>query len=151
MPRGEAEKEGDNDDNDDLEETGERLDRVLTYVETGMEGLLFDIRLESLKPLYRVEVTDEEVRVTLDMPRVEKDGVKLRVTARTLTVEATMRRPVKLRVAGPHQRHMQFKKYSKRIRLPEKVLPDEATARLAGGLLTIRLPILHGGTAVDVD
>src|SRR5580698_260368 len=101
MPRGEAEKEGDNDDNDDLEETGERLDRVLTYVETGMEGLLFDIRLESLKPLYRVEVTDEEVRVTLDMPRVEKDGVKLRVTARTLTVEATMRRPVKLRVAGP--------------------------------------------------
>ena len=149
MSHGEAEEEGD--DDHDLEETEERFDHVLSYVETGMEGFLFDLRSESLKPLYRVEVTDQEVSVTFDMPRVEKDGVKVRATASTLTVEATMRRPVRLRVSGPHQTHMQFKKYSKRIRLPEKVLPDEATARLTGGLLTIRLPILHGGTAVDVD
>jgi HSP20 family molecular chaperone IbpA len=148
VSRGEAEEKG---DDNDLEEAEERLYGVLRYVETGMEGLLFDIRAESLKPLYRVDVTEEEVRVIFDVPRVEKDGVKLSATARTLTVEATMSRPVRLRVAGPHQTHMRFKKYSKRIRLPEKVLPEEATARLTGGLLTIRLPIVHGGTGVDVD
>jgi HSP20 family molecular chaperone IbpA len=133
---------------DDLEEVEERLDRLFSYMTSGMESVLFDKKTRSLRPLYRVVVDDDELRVTFDLPRVQRGGVKFSATASTLTVEAKMGKPVELRLAGHHQTHVKFERYSKKIRLPEKVVPGKATMKLTAGFLTVRLPLLHEERAV---
>jgi len=47
---------------------------------------LFDVKSKALRPLFRIDATDEAVTVTLDLPRVEKKDISLTSTADTLGV-----------------------------------------------------------------
>ncbi|MBI2648587.1 MAG: Hsp20/alpha crystallin family protein [Thaumarchaeota archaeon] len=105
---------------------------------------------KSLKPLYRIEVSDEQLIVTFDLPYVWKEDISLTSTEETLSIEAKMKRPVTMRLGGSIQRHFQFEKYSKKIRLPLRVNPDDARAMFRNGLLAVSYSTAHKGNAVKV-
>lgn len=138
------------DDFELFDEIDRRMRAVLHEAFGGAQTSLFDIGAMSLKPLFKIEVNDEEVVVTFDLPYVEKDDVELDSTEETLSIQAKMRRAVSLQVGGPIQKRLEFERYSKKIRLPVKVDPNRATAEFSNGILTIRYPVAHGGRSVKI-
>jgi HSP20 family protein len=118
--------------------------RARSFIEEallGEEGLLFDLKSRSLKPLCRVESTEEAVTVTFDLPYVDRKDITLISTEDAVGVAAKTRRAVTLRVGGSVQRQVQFEQYSLRVRLPRKVNPEKGKATFRNGLLRVKLPI----------
>jgi HSP20 family molecular chaperone IbpA len=62
-----------------------------------------------------------------------------------------MKRPISLMVGGSLQELVEFEKYTKRIRLPVKIEPDKARARVVRGILAIRFPLAHKGTILTIE
>ena len=138
------------DESDAFEEMDRRVHAILQQAMSGMHNSLFDIDSKSLKPLFRIEVSDEVVAVTFDLPYVRKEGISLTSTEETLSIEAKMKKPVSMKVGGSVQRHFQFEKYSKKIRLPVRVNPDDAKATFRNGLLIVRYGTARKGNPVRI-
>jgi HSP20 family molecular chaperone IbpA len=91
---------------------------------------LFDLEKKSVKPLFRVDVGDNELIVTIDLPSVEKKDISLSATEDALNIEAKMKTPISLMVGGSFQELVEFEKYTRKIKLPVKIEPDKARARV---------------------
>lgn len=138
------------DEPDLFDEMDRRIHAILRQTLGGMHDSLFDMDSKSLKPLYRIEVSDELVVVTFDLPYVSKEDVSLTSTEETLSIEAKMRKPVTMKLGGSIQRHFQFEKYMKKIRLPVRVNPDDAKALFRNGRLIVSYDTTHKGNAVKI-
>lgn len=138
------------DESDLFDEVDRRVHAILRQTMAGMQNSLFDMDSKSLKPLYRIEVTDEQVVVTFDLPYVRKEDISLTSTEETLSIEAKMKKPVTMKLGGSIQGHFQFEKYSKKIRLPLRVDPDDARASFRDGLLVVSYGTAHKGNAVKI-
>lgn len=138
------------DESDLFDEVDRRVHAILRQTMAGMHNSLFDMDSKSLKPLYRIEVTDDQVVVIFDLPYVRKDDISLTSTEETLSIEAKMKKPVTMKLGGSIQRHFQFEKYSKKIRLPLRVDPDDARASFRDGLLVVSYGTEHKGNAVKI-
>jgi len=114
------------------------------------EGLLFDLKSKSLKPLCRIEATEDAVTVTFDLPYVDRKDITLISTDDTVGVEAKTRRAVALRVGGSVQRQVQFDRYTLRVRLPRRVVPEKGKATFRNGLLRVKLPVARRGKRVRI-
>jgi HSP20 family protein len=112
---------------------------------------LFDLGRKSVKPLHRIDIVGREVVVTFDLPGVEKKDVSLSVAGDILSIEAKMKQPVLLMVGGTLQKHVQFEKYWKRIKLPVRVDLDKAKAKMKNGLLTVRFPSVRHTAERTID
>ena len=108
------------------------------------------LKSKSLRPLCRIEATEEAVTVTFDLPYVEKKDISLTSTESTLSVEAKMRKAVAVRVGGSVQRHVQFERYTGVVRLPTAVKPEKAKATFKNGLLRVKLPVAKRGNRVRI-
>jgi HSP20 family protein len=138
------------DDFEIIDEMDRRVRAMIDETFGGAHASFFDVDTKSLKPLFKIEVTDDEVVVTFDLPYVEKGAVELHSTEDSLSIQAKMRMAVSLQVGGPFQRRMEFEQYSKKIRLPVKVDPNRAKAEFANGMLTITYPVLRKGGSVRI-
>jgi HSP20 family protein len=116
----------------------------------GEEMPSFDLKSKSLRPLCRIEATEEAVTVTFDLPYVEKKDISLTSTESTLNVEAKMRKAVAVRVGGSVQRHIQFERYTGVVRLPTTVKPEKAKATFKNGLLRVKFPVAKRGNRVRI-
>lgn len=117
---------------------------------SGLYSSLFDVEQKCLKPLYRIEVTDDEVITSFDLPYAEKESIELNATENTLEIKAKLRKSIEITLGGPIQKKAQFESYSKRINLPVKVNPEEATATFRNGVLTVRFPISKAGKKIKI-
>ncbi len=91
-----------------------------------------------------------EVAVTFDLPYVRKEDISLTSTEETLSVDAKMKKPVTMKLGGSIQRHFQFEKYSKKIRLPLRVDPNNAKARFRNGRLVVSYGTGQKGNSVKI-
>jgi HSP20 family protein len=112
---------------------------------------LFDLEKRSVKPLFRVDVGDNELIVTIDLPGVEKKDISLSATEDALNIEAKMKTPISLMVGGSFQELVEFEKYTRKIKLPVKIEPDKARARVVRGILAIRFPLVHKGASLTIE
>ena len=116
----------------------------------GEERPLFNLKSKSLRPLCRIEANEEAVTVTFDLPYVERKDITVTSTENTLNVEAKMRKAITLRVGGSVQKHVQFERYTRRVRLPTRVEPERAKATFRNGLLRVKFPIAKRGNRVRI-
>jgi len=138
-------------DEDDEAERGETsIDRFFSRVFAEIDNPLFDLQSRSLKPLFRVEITDEFVVVALDLPGVKKKDIEITCTEEVVSVEAGMSKPAALRASGASKKPTTFVRYSKRIRLPVRVDPNKASAKYRNGMVVVKLPILRTGKAIKI-
>jgi HSP20 family protein len=141
----------DNDEFEIFDEIDRRMHAMLEEVLGGSHAPLFDISTKSLKPLFRIEVTDDEVVVIFDLPYVQqKDDIELHSTADTLSIQAKMSKAVSIQIGGPFQVEMEFERYTKKIKLPVKVDPSGARAVFANGMLRITYSVAHEGSSVGI-
>ncbi len=90
--------------------------------ETRMGRPRIDIK-EKREPLADVMATDDEVKVIVELPGVEKEEIKLRGTENTLTIS----------VDTPQH------KYYKELELPTEVEPKKAKSSYKNGVLEVTL------------
>ncbi|MBP1912700.1 Hsp20/alpha crystallin family protein [Thermococcus stetteri] len=78
--------------------------------------------------------------ITVELPGVRKEDIKLRVTEDTVYIEAQVRREKELEQEGAIRIERYYTGYRRVIRLPEEVIPEKAKARYNNGVLEIELP-----------
>lgn len=126
---------------DELERMFERLSRQFEGAGRWWEGEpLEDWRsgFDQL-PVDLVDQGDEFV-VTVDVPGYDRNEIDVRVSDRTLRIEADKREEVEEREDEFIRRERRHRGLSRSIQLPDEVEPDGVTARLKNGILTITVP-----------
>jgi len=110
------------------------------------------------EPRVDVAETDDEVRVTADLPGFERDDIEVTVDETALTIAAEREEDVEETAGGDaryHRRERRRRSVSRRIRLPADVEADAAEATHANGVLTVRLPKVApeegGGHTIEVE
>ena len=78
--------------------------------------------------------------ITVELPGVRKEDIKLRVTEDTVYIEAQIKREKELEEEGAIRIERYYTGYRRVIRLPEEVIPEKAKARYNNGVLEIELP-----------
>ncbi len=95
-----------------------------------------DVEKSEWTPLTDVQDTGETIKVTVDIPGVEKEDIDLNVKDDVLIVSVEGKR-----------------RYKKRIRLPAKVDPKDAEATYNNGVLEVELDKITGdmGESIEIE
>ena len=91
-----------------------------------------------------VEDRDDEFAITADVPGFEREDIDVRVSGRTVTIEAETTAAETEEETGEGMRYLR-KERSRRsltrsLQLPADVVADEAHATVTNGVLTITVP-----------
>jgi HSP20 family protein len=78
--------------------------------------------------------------ITVELPGVRKEDIKLRVTEDTVYLEAQVKREKELEEEGAIRIERYYSGYRRVIRLPEEVIPEKTKARYNNGVLEIEIP-----------
>ncbi|ARS89304.1 Hsp20/alpha crystallin family protein [Natrarchaeobaculum aegyptiacum] len=133
---------------DDLEEL---MDRIGRQVEEGMVG--GGLQVPGGVPVDVVDAGDE-FEVTAELPGYETDDIDLTLSEGTLRLEASRTDESSYTEGQYLRRERSQKATSRRIRLPEPVDEDEVSAGYEQGVLTVRLPKVHGedeSKSIDIE
>jgi len=88
-----------------------------------------------------LENKDDEFVLTAELPGFEKDDIDVRVTDRTLRLEAEHAEETEAEEEGEYvKRERHRASVARLISLPERVDADEISAAFNDGVLTVRLP-----------
>jgi len=139
------------DNYDELEAMGKVIESIFSDTFGMIEESLFDLETRSLRPLFTLDVNDDMVTATFDLPGVNRDEVTVTCTEDTISVDAEMTRPVKMRVSRIRQAQEEFVKYSKKVLLPVRVDPSRGSAQFRNGIMVVKLPRLREGKSVRID
>ncbi len=105
----------------------------------------------NLEPLYEVDNREDEILVTFDLPRVNKENVTINTTKNTLEVIGKMSDAVCWERWGVVQKKITFQAFRKQIQLPEPIEPGEAHASLKNGILRITLPKIRRKVLINIE
>jgi len=114
-------------------------------IASALEQPSWDIESRSLKPLFNISVTTDEVIVTADLPYADRKSLKINALSDDL-IEVTAKMKVKLRFEdfGVAHRQGEFSYFNCRIPLPVPADVGRARASFKKGILEIRLPRRKG-------
>lgn len=137
---------------DDVEEFFDRLNRQFE----GQGG--FDQDVFGMGGSNRMSVDlvdrDGELVVTADAPGFEKDEIDVRVSGRTLTIEAERERSTEEEDETYLRSERRSESLRRTVQLPERVDEEAVSATYKNGVLTITLPKHDpdvGGKSIDIE
>ncbi|WP_122090111.1 archaeal heat shock protein Hsp14 [Halalkalicoccus subterraneus] len=137
---------------DDVEEFFDRLNRQFE----GQGG--FDQDVFGMGGSNRLSVDlldrDGELVVTADVPGFEKDEIDVRVSGRTLTIEADRERSTEEEDETYLRSERRSESLRRTLQLPERVDEEAVSATYKNGVLTITLPKHDpgiGGKSIDIE
>jgi len=101
-----------------------------------------------VEPLYNIVEKEDEIRISVDLPGVEKEDIKLTLHEDSLVVEGICKKetPTVRRLAGGRPLY-----YSVRIPLPTRVEEESARARYSNGILEVVLTKRKRGRRIPVE
>ncbi|NHI90891.1 MAG: Hsp20/alpha crystallin family protein [Candidatus Lokiarchaeota archaeon] len=100
----------------------------------------FDSDLCCLEPLSDVQVTNKDVIVSVDLPYVKKEDIKISTTENTIEIEAKTEKAIKFDKWATEGYQKEFHLFHKTLRLPLKVNPEGAKANFKNGILVLNIP-----------
>lgn len=134
-----------------IDEIRSRFEELLNEFEERFEKPMLDFERRCLEPLTEVKETLNEIIVTVDLPCVRKEEVKLHATENMLTIEASMYRKIKFDKLKAIYHETEFQSYHKVIKLSSLVDPESAKARFKDGILEVRLPKKYKAYNIKID
>lgn len=134
-----------------FEEVRKEMNRFFDdFMEMPFEARPHDVEKRELSPLTQITETEAEVIVTVDLPCVRKEDIKINATSQAVRIEAPMRECVKLSPFGVG-RPMEFDNFRKTIILPAHVDPTNSRVRFKNGVLQMRFNKKIEGTPIKVE
>jgi HSP20 family protein len=132
---------------EEMQRMQKRMSDIMEEVETtGMEG-------DIMTPLADVRETDDAVVVTMDLPGVDKQDVDITITDDELRVAAERKTETEVSEKDYHKQERTYRMFERMVKLPVAVKIDEATAKLADGVLEVTLPkeIITSRKRISID
>jgi HSP20 family protein len=120
----------------------EQLDRVLRALDANPTAMMAG-RNVGWSPPFSASESPNEIRISVDLPGVSRDDLKVSVDHSIITVEGTRKLPVngsnntQELVRHVEQPHGVFRRH---IPLPDGIAQDKLSARMTDGVLDIRVP-----------
>lgn len=101
-----------------------------------------------IEPLYNIVEREDEIRISIDLPGVEKDDIKLTLHEDSIVVEGICKKvtPSVRRLSGGRPLY-----YSVRIPLPTRVEEESAKARYSNGILEVILTKRKRGRRIPIE
>lgn len=96
-----------------------------------------------LVPGKTVEETPENIVVKVIIPGIKKENLNLDITESQLSLEATFTMENYMKGSLISFKDKQEGTIKRKISLPKKVIPQEATAKLENGILKVKIPKLE--------
>jgi len=96
-----------------------------------------------LVPGKTVEETAENIIVKVIIPGIKKENLNLDITESQLSMEATFTMEKYMKGSLISFKDKQEGTIKRKITLPKKVIPQEATAKLENGVLKVEIPKLE--------
>src|SRR3989344_4166113 len=84
--------------------------------------------------------TDNEIVVESTIAGVEPDNLDIDITPESVTIRGKREKEKKIADENYFYQECYWGKFSRSVILPQEVNPDESTAALKNGVLTIRMP-----------
>lgn len=112
-----------------------------------LDNLRFQMEESMVKndliPGKTVEETPENIIVKILIPGIKKENIDLNITESQISLEAnfTMEKHLKSNLISFKDK--QEGTIKRKISLPKKVIPQEATAKLENGILKVKIPKLE--------
>jgi HSP20 family protein len=97
-------------------------------------------RSARLAPRVDVRESDEEFRISMELPGVSEDDVEVDVDEDLLTVRAEKKEDREIEGADQHVTERLYGVFQRSIRLPQPVDPRSVRATLQNGVLQITIP-----------
>jgi len=136
---------------EDIERMKRKMERIMAELAAEIEKPMWDYRTKCLEPLVSVKEGEENITVTVDLPCVEKENIKLYATERTLTIQATLKEEYRSRRMGITREEVSFEHFKKVIELPKNVIPEKAKAKFKNGILEVILPKKISGREIRIE
>ena len=118
---------------DVMEDTARTLDNARSQIEESIIN-------HDLLPGKTVYENPENIIVKVMVPGIKKENLNLKITESQLTVEATFKMENIMEGHILSIEDIRTGTLKRKINLPKKVLPQEATAKLEDGILKVEIP-----------
>lgn len=99
--------------------------------------------VDTLAPLVDIKDMGDRLRVTADLPGVDKQNVDIDVQDNLINISAKSGTETEKEEEGYMRRERTYKMFARTLTLPETVTSEGAKAKLENGVLTIELPKLQ--------
>lgn len=94
------------------------------------------------EPLMDIVEDENDIIVTMEIPGVPKDAIKIKAYENTLEVKAEKKEENQTKDKNIIRMERRYQGFYRRITLPDQVNPENAKATYKNGILTITLPKL---------
>ena len=101
---------------------------------------LRDFERSHLHPLWTIKEDPDTLSISVDLPYVKKENIKLHAEENSLTVIAELDRSIKFDSGFKHHQETEFQRFEQTFRLPCKIDVDEVKATFEQGILTVTAP-----------
>jgi len=98
---------------------------------------LRDFERPHLHPLWTIKENPNTLTISVDLPYVNKENIKLQAEENSLTIIAELDRSIKFESGFKHHQETEFHRFEQSFRLPCKIDVDEVKATFEQGILTI--------------
>ncbi len=120
---------------------------------SGNEAEKDEITSANWAPVVDITEDDHEYVIEAELPRVEKDKVKVRVNDGLLTIsgDREFKREEKDEAKKYHRVERSYGRFVRSFRLPEDVDGDKVKADFKDGVLSVRLPKSEARKPKEID
>ena len=101
---------------------------------------LLDRRLGSFVPQIDLAETDKEVRITAELPGLDKKEVEVTLTQGVLTIKGEKREEHEENKGDMHRSECRYGMFERSVQLPADIDADKAKASFKKGVLKVTLP-----------
>ncbi|MEM2933079.1 MAG: Hsp20/alpha crystallin family protein [Candidatus Pacearchaeota archaeon] len=95
---------------------------------------------EFREPLVDMEETENELKLSVELPGISKEDIDIDVTPDTITIKAKKKEAIEEKKKGFYRAERSYKGFYRSMTLPCRVIPEKAEASYKDGILTITLP-----------
>jgi len=137
---------------DSIEALRKEMDKLFEeYFEASTMETFYDFERRGLIPLTQVEELEDEIVVTVDLPNVRRENIKIQANEDDVKIEASLTNCYRLERWSPFCSRLEFESFRKVIALPVPVDPSKARAKFRDGILQVRLPKKIAGIEITVE
>jgi HSP20 family protein len=97
------------------------------------------------QPVTDVWENEKEVVVTIEMPGVDKNDIRLDIRGKTMTVKVERNDESSIQKEGMGSRSRSYKGFYTQFELPSEVIADKADATYNNGVLEVKIPKTESG------
>jgi HSP20 family protein len=133
---------------DPVSQLHQEIDRVFdnAFFHLGLPSLGMDSPLAGishdalLRPNVDIASSDKEYTITVEVPGVEEDNIKLELIHNTLTIQGKKNQESESKEKDFHRVERSYGSFRRVLSLPEDAVTDGIEANFKNGVLTICLP-----------